>query len=304
MRFQFLCLLPFHSTSPDPPASTATNVTSLFHQHSTWQCHPTRIGSWVYRELLALIATHLTPPSLAASARVSHLWNDIFPPPLWHTIDDSLYFWPTLLRLYYQLDRARQIRKIQGRIQPGLQKCGHLIRHLSATNENLAKFVSQDGVSLQLESLSIVWHTQSVDWREDEGGLVTLTPDTLTVEKKEALAVAVAEKERILQPDAEFNWYFTKDDWALIQEVRLLVFRAQGLRSFKFSVSENKLLLKVITPQFFRMPLAAQFRTLTSVQLDFEQLDLLDILEILPNLQHLYTRYDSIKGRTLEKIYD
>lgn len=39
------------------------------------------------------------------------------------------------------------------------------------------------------------------------------------------------------------------------------------------------------------------------MQLDFEQLNLLDFLETLPNLQHLYTGYDSVKDGTLEKVY-
>ncbi|KAF9545150.1 hypothetical protein EC957_011220 [Mortierella hygrophila] len=248
-------------------------------------------------ELLAQIAVHLSPPSLAVCARVSHHWNDNFTPPLWHTIDDSLYFWPTLLHLYEHLDQVRQIRRVQDRIRHGLQKYGHHIRHLSVTNEDFAKVVSQDGASLRLESLSIVWSTRSFNWTD---GLDMLTPDTLAVEKE---AVAVVEKGGILHPDAAFNWNFTKDDWVLIQKFWLLVFRVPGLRSFKFFVPEHRELLKVITPQFFRGPLAAQFRTLTSVQLDFEQLDLLDFLETLPNLQHLYTGYDSIKDGTLKKVY-
>lgn len=198
-------------------------------------------------EILAQIAAHLTPPSLAACTRVSHFWNDNFTPPLWHTIDDSLYFWPTVLHLYGHLDRTSQTRRVQGRIRHGLQKNGHLIRHLSATNENLAKVVAQVVGSLRLESLSIVWNNQSVNWTGGIGSLVTFTPDTLTVEK-EAMAVAVAEKGRILQPDAVFSWGFTEDDWALIQDVWLLVSRAPGLRSFKLFVSEDMKPLEVITP--------------------------------------------------------
>lgn len=48
-------------------------------------------------ELLPLIAVHLRPPTLAACARVSRLWNEAFTPALWHTIDDDDYNWPKLV---------------------------------------------------------------------------------------------------------------------------------------------------------------------------------------------------------------
>ncbi|KAF9126185.1 hypothetical protein BGW39_006818 [Mortierella sp. 14UC] len=51
-------------------------------------------------ELLSLIGTYLEPPDLLSCVRASRLWNRTMVPSLWHTIDDSDYQWPRILKAH------------------------------------------------------------------------------------------------------------------------------------------------------------------------------------------------------------
>ncbi|KAF9910540.1 hypothetical protein EC991_006358 [Linnemannia zychae] len=51
-------------------------------------------------ELLVLIGTCLEPPDLFSCVRVSHLWNRTMVPSLWHTINDTHYQWPRILKAH------------------------------------------------------------------------------------------------------------------------------------------------------------------------------------------------------------
>ncbi|KAK3835688.1 MAG: hypothetical protein J3R72DRAFT_526424 [Linnemannia gamsii] len=51
-------------------------------------------------ELVSLIGTCLEPPDLFSCVRVSRLWNTAMVPSLWHTIDDSDYQWPRILKAH------------------------------------------------------------------------------------------------------------------------------------------------------------------------------------------------------------
>ncbi|KAF9103537.1 hypothetical protein BGX29_003236 [Mortierella sp. GBA35] len=51
-------------------------------------------------DILHLLARFLSPPDLFACTQVSRLWNSMFIPYLWETIDDTLCSWSRILALY------------------------------------------------------------------------------------------------------------------------------------------------------------------------------------------------------------
>jgi hypothetical protein len=51
-------------------------------------------------ELVSLIGTFLDPPDLFSCLQVSRLWNKAAVPSLWHTIDDTEYQWPNILKAH------------------------------------------------------------------------------------------------------------------------------------------------------------------------------------------------------------
>ncbi|KAG0060487.1 hypothetical protein BGZ89_012233 [Linnemannia elongata] len=51
-------------------------------------------------ELVSLISHFLDPPDLFSCVQVSRLWNKAAVPSLWHTINDSEYQWPKILKAH------------------------------------------------------------------------------------------------------------------------------------------------------------------------------------------------------------
>ncbi|KAG0257689.1 hypothetical protein BGZ95_005155, partial [Linnemannia exigua] len=58
-------------------------------------------------ELLERIGSHLTPPDLLACVQVSHHWNSVLVPCLWHTIDDRLYSWSDIITVHINNNASR-----------------------------------------------------------------------------------------------------------------------------------------------------------------------------------------------------
>jgi len=50
-------------------------------------------------EILGLIARYLSVKDLARCAQVSRFWNTVFHPRKWHTFDDSIEPWSTILEM-------------------------------------------------------------------------------------------------------------------------------------------------------------------------------------------------------------
>ncbi|KAF8945502.1 hypothetical protein BGZ47_002504 [Haplosporangium gracile] len=51
-------------------------------------------------ELVSHIGTFLDPPDLFSCVQVSRLWNKAAVPSLWHTVDDTEYQWPKILKAH------------------------------------------------------------------------------------------------------------------------------------------------------------------------------------------------------------
>ncbi|KAG0275468.1 hypothetical protein BGZ95_008752 [Linnemannia exigua] len=246
-------------------------------------------------ELTSLIASHLRPPDLATCSRVSRLWNDAFTPSLWHTIDDRLYNWPRIMKDLDGGDPDRPYEEALVWAQQVLQKYGHHIRHLSVESGVMARTVAEigrtcggGGAGLHLNS---IWF--DMPWNRYGGGgaikqgLVKVPEAIWTPEEKVVL-------HGILQPGVEFSTYFNSHDWMMTWQWWLLLLKTPALRSLKLFVFESMNLAQVHSQEFFRKSLAVHHRTLTSLQINHRQLSLVDYLEILPNLQHLYCGGDLV----------
>lgn len=120
-------------------------------------------------ELLDLVSSYLTPADLLACIRVNRLWNQIFIPKLWHTIDDSLQSWRKILFACHS-DRSRssiriKLRNLGGsRVALGkdeawvrgvFKKYGHHIRRLKLRWVILVDAASTSGECTNLQDLEI-----------------------------------------------------------------------------------------------------------------------------------------------------
>ncbi|KAF9139224.1 hypothetical protein BG015_002126 [Linnemannia schmuckeri] len=247
-------------------------------------------------ELQTQIAAHLTPPDLYACVQTSRLWNEVFIPSLWHTIHDRLYGWPSMVDPYgyYHKDGwwCPHHRKTPDWTRQVMQKHGHHIRHLSIFSWIVSSVVTDIGDCRRLKTLWI-----DIPW--SQGGSkkeAAVWPESLTSEEREIL-------EGLLQEDVQLCKEFDSATWRMIWQLWLLIFRISALCDLRLSALESRKLDRIISPAFFRRALLVHHRTLTSLRIDYKQLDLVEYLEILPNLRRLYTGYDPVEDRPLDKTY-
>ncbi|KAG0285294.1 hypothetical protein BGZ96_010427 [Linnemannia gamsii] len=64
-------------------------------------------------ELLERIGFHLNPPDLLSCVQVSRHWSSVLMPHLWHTIDDRLYSWACILKVYISDTAPRLLRIVK-----------------------------------------------------------------------------------------------------------------------------------------------------------------------------------------------
>lgn len=249
-------------------------------------------------ELLPLITYHLTPPDLSACTRVSHLWNDTFTPALWSTIDDRIYNWPRILKPECNNNKD----SVSGAMDwtwDVFKKYVRFICHLSVSDWRVVDAAVGSRDRLLLKSL---WVDMSQRYTGDgvavkQGPIVF--PETMPLKEREIL-------NGMLQPDVEFKVNFNSDDWAVTCQVWLLILQippAALLGNLRLFALEARELDRVLSPVFLRKALAVHHRTLTTLQIGYGQLGLVECLEVLPNLQCLYTGYDPVGYRLLERSY-
>ncbi|KAF9910538.1 hypothetical protein EC991_006356 [Linnemannia zychae] len=102
-------------------------------------------------EIVALLGPYLNPPDIFSCIQVCHLWNHLLTPWLWHTIDDSLYSWPTILAKHR--DPESQGDKDVEWIRGIFAKYGHHIREFTSQWGVIMEVANTSGTCNQLESL-------------------------------------------------------------------------------------------------------------------------------------------------------
>ncbi|KAG0312589.1 hypothetical protein BGZ97_011063 [Linnemannia gamsii] len=180
-----------------------------------------------------------------------------------------------------------------------LKKYGRHIRHLSASSLIMTNLIAECGVLEQLQLLKTVW----IDMMEPPYNLSNLTlwmtiPKTLTAAEDGAL-------KGMVRPGAKFPKRLSKDTWVAARRHWLLILKLPGLCHLRL-FSRYTPLGFIISPSFMRRALAVHYRTLASLQIGFtcrHQLDLEEYLEVLPNLQHLFTGYNPVRTKRLNKAY-
>ncbi|KAF9154987.1 hypothetical protein BG015_011402 [Linnemannia schmuckeri] len=200
-------------------------------------------------ELLFPIAAHLTPPELIICVQVSHFWHEAFASSLWHTIDGRLYSWSKMCNSYNEYSDPAK----------GNEKSLPQ-RRLEWTRQVLEKYGHR------------IRHLSASSW---------------------IMSNLVAERGVLTQLQ------LLKTLWIKMYDSHNLRHLYRWIEISKTLTATEEEALKgmvrpgyTISPAFMRRALALHYRTLTSLQIGYynrQQLDLEEYLEVLPNLQHLYT---------------
>ncbi|KAF9958620.1 hypothetical protein BGZ72_000118 [Mortierella alpina] len=121
-------------------------------------------------ELADQLARYLSPPDLFACVQVSHHWNQLYIPHLWHTFDDSLYHLASKLNflsgaLSRSIPAKEDLHKVRNWIRLIFKKYGHLIRVLKMEWDVVLEAASDSGVCTDLVSLEIKLNRYAF-WKE------------------------------------------------------------------------------------------------------------------------------------------
>ncbi|KAF9926298.1 hypothetical protein FBU30_004106 [Linnemannia zychae] len=243
-------------------------------------------------ELVSSIIVYLTSPDLACCILVSWKWNNTFIPSLWHIIKDTRYSWRKMApnrRGYYDRINHKYISPDQLHltwIEDVIKKHSHHIRHLSIS--------SCISTSLVSKHYSLFKGLKTL-WIHIEHGYITDKVLSKAHISEELDKVETALLSGIVQPGAKFT-SISKNEWTMVRRLWLLILQAPQLCNLKPSTSNYIKLEHKISPIFFCKALAVHHKTLTSVQIWIDLLDVETYLEVLPNLQHLYVGHASRSG--------
>ncbi|KAK3837589.1 MAG: hypothetical protein JOS17DRAFT_367891 [Linnemannia elongata] len=167
------------------------------------------------------------------------------------------------------------------------KKYGRFICHLVVSDLRVVDAAVRSRDQLLLKSLWVDMSRRSVggDMAVDHGPIVF--PETMPLEEREILS-------GMWQPDVEFSTHLTSDDWAVTCQVWLLILQIPPealLRNLRLFAQEAKELDRVLSPLFLRKALAVHHRTLTTLQLGYDQLALVECLEVFPNLRCCFSEF-------------
>ncbi|KAK3830363.1 MAG: hypothetical protein J3R72DRAFT_528052 [Linnemannia gamsii] len=111
-------------------------------------------------ELVSLLSVYLYPPDLFSCIQVNHVWNRLFIPPLWQTIDDSTETWVDILKenpqgypTMYPSTRAFVRKDRKDWLFGIFAKYGHHIQHLKIQCIIVLQAASEGGNCKGLRSL-------------------------------------------------------------------------------------------------------------------------------------------------------
>lgn len=110
-------------------------------------------------EILDALGPHLNASDIESCVLVSRLWNEVFSPWLWHTIDDETPKWCKILtEVFFNCpprDNGTVVEKDEKWLRALLKKHGRNIRRLSMTEIILLMNAGAEGSTItRLKSLS------------------------------------------------------------------------------------------------------------------------------------------------------
>ncbi|KAF9088032.1 hypothetical protein BGX29_000491 [Mortierella sp. GBA35] len=245
---------------------------------------PPRTRVFELPELLAPIESYLGPPDLFRCIQVCRLWNQLFIPVLWETVDERLYSWYKVLRRRYGY--------------PAILTKG--VRNNKETSDNWIKTIyTRHGQHIR--QLSLEW-PYAITGASPSGTCINLKALTASDLTGRNALIANTSLQSINQPypldhhlitpllkdflseEDRQGTYYCLPSWILVQMFWLLILQNPSLESLEFGTR--------FRPDHFPMPPSIVFRTLatlsnfTRLVNNMTSLNLQSLLEHLPALQH------------------
>ncbi|KAF9098309.1 hypothetical protein BGX29_007709 [Mortierella sp. GBA35] len=278
----------------------------------TARTSPTRAApkALLLPELLTNIADHLEAPDISRCIRVCHAWNRQLVPSLWHTIDDRLYQWPTIL--FKHDSETPTGGRDKDWVYALFAKYGHHIRHLHTQWKIILNAASIGHNCMRLQGLYVYDMTSvrtSVEAAEDKR-IWNLVPQLTG--REAAMRAHPAAIGPILSPELEgvFEPAMVHlrselqqvQDWITHQAFWLLVRRNPGLRVLRTDWSLSHL-SQVKSLEFFyeTMDLLPNLRDIDNQILC---INLEHFLERLPHLQHYSAAVTFLENTPLSRTFD
>ncbi|KAF9180693.1 hypothetical protein BGZ51_006042 [Haplosporangium sp. Z 767] len=106
-------------------------------------------------ELLDQLAVYLAPPDLLVCVQVSHLWNVVFMPKLWHTINDRTCAWKRILQICAEKPTREDRLECKEWLLCIFKKYGHHIRDLTMEWDIVILAATTCGSCVNLKSLQV-----------------------------------------------------------------------------------------------------------------------------------------------------
>ncbi|KAF9352812.1 hypothetical protein BGX26_009375 [Mortierella sp. AD094] len=271
-------------------------------------------------EIISLFGQYLTPPDLFVCVQVCRLWHDILIPQLWHTIDDSLYSWPRIIKMRDAEESVGD--KDEDWIRSIFAKYGHHIRHLDIRWPFTIEAASREGACRNLESLTI--HTLEFygSMKEEEEHKEAVRKHSIALHNHRALGLPLNEFmgtelwvgapevagpllspafEGIFEPNAQsklkLQW---ERAWMTIQYYWLLVRQNQSLHTIEYD-SDHDTAYRVTSKEFLYSTWCS-LPKLTHLHFNDRSLELNTTLDRLPNLHSLGSDV-SFTNIALEKTF-
>ncbi|CAO3565426.1 unnamed protein product [Mortierella alpina] len=264
-------------------------------------------------ELVRLLSSYLSPPTLLNLVQVNRRWNHLFVPGLWHTFDDSLYLLGSKLRphkpphfCYPTITNLSELHAIRKWIRLIFKKYGHHIRVLKIRWDFVLEAASDSGVCTHLLTLELKLGKRNL-WK-DQPEYILQNPEAAEVasrmrDKKEqnysnnakSLALRAPKVIKNLPADlgiaARYDCARVESDWLTLQHIwsmvtlnsslRRLIIKTRGIRFAEKEAAEE-----YVGATIKRLKHLREFNAI-----DFFGADLLSILEdIAPQVKTVWAR--------------